>query len=76
MRFSQIFTATTALYSLSLAQPLTNIADIKGKATFELSQILNTNATAKPPAQKLLNVYAKYAKAGASAPTIVRKAAA
>ncbi|KAG9930366.1 aspartic endopeptidase Pep1, partial [Aureobasidium melanogenum] len=76
MHFSQILTATTALYSLSLAHPLTTIDDIKGKATFELGQILNTNATAKPPAQKLLNVYAKYAKAGASAPSVVRKAAA
>ncbi|KAK6008221.1 hypothetical protein QM012_000124 [Aureobasidium pullulans] len=75
MHFSQIFTASTALYSLCLAHPLTT-ADIQGKATFTLDQILHTNTTAKHPAQKLLNVYAKYAKAGASAPTVVQKAAA
>lgn len=83
MHFSQILTASTALYSLCLAHPLTttwnttlNTTDIQGKATFTLGQIVNTNITAKPPAQRLLNVYAKYAKAGASAPSVVVKAAA
>jgi hypothetical protein len=75
MSLSQILLATTALYSLCQSQPLTK-ADVKGKAVFTLGQILNSNTTTKPPAQKLLQVYAKYAKAGASAPSPVRKAAA
>jgi hypothetical protein len=75
MSLSQILIATTALYSLCQSQPLTK-ADVKGKAVFTLGQILNSNTTTKPPAQRLLQVYAKYAKAGASAPSPVRKAAA
>ncbi|KAI4725606.1 acid protease [Aureobasidium sp. EXF-10728] len=75
MHLFQILASTTAIYSLCHAQPLT-AADVKGKAVFTLEQILNNNSTTKPPAQKLLYAYAKYAKAGASAPSAVRKAAA
>jgi hypothetical protein len=75
MFISQIVTTTIALYSLCHGQPLTT-ADIKGKTVFTLDQILNSNTTTKTPAQRLLFVYAKYAKSGASAPNAVRKAAA
>ena len=75
MFLSSILITTTTLYSLCQSQPLTT-ADVKGKAVFTLGQILNSNTTTKPPAQRLLQVYQKYAKAGASAPSPVRKAAA
>jgi hypothetical protein len=75
MFFSQIVITTTALYSICQGQPLTT-ADVKGKTVFTLDQVLNSNTTIKSPAQRLLHVYAKYAKAGASAPNAVRKAAA
>jgi hypothetical protein len=75
MFLSQILITTTAFYNLCQSQPLTT-ADVKGKSVFTLDQILNSNTTTKTPAQRLLFVYAKYAKSGASAPNAVRKAAA
>lgn len=74
MRFLQILAAAITLHGLSEASPLT-AADIKGKKTFTLEQVLDSNSTNKTPAQRLLNVYQKYAKVGASAPQAVAKAA-
>ncbi|CAD0019363.1 unnamed protein product [Aureobasidium pullulans] len=75
MQLLQILATATALHSLCEAVPLTT-ADVKDKKTFTLEQVLNTSSIIRTPAQKLLHVYAKYAKAGASAPVAVRKAAA
>ncbi|KAI5203871.1 acid protease [Aureobasidium subglaciale] len=75
MHFYQSLTTLAAFYSLCEAIPLTT-ADVQGKQTFTLDQILGANSARQAPAQKLLNVYAKYAKSGASAPPVVQKAAA
>jgi hypothetical protein len=74
MHLLRILATAAAVFHSCQASPITT-ADIAGKKTFTLHQVLNTSAISKTPAQKLLFAYQKFSKVGAVAPAPVRKAA-